>query len=407
MPWFRYIILIIILLLHLFLFWKLRRYVGLWTRCPAAVRRMMQIFAGMDALLLLYIILSLILYPLPRWLSAGALPVFLWQCATLFMAMTLLLFDILLLPLTAIATAAMAIPPINRKVINMKESEAFRSFDANRRAFLEKGIVGLGAYSFIGAAAGVESHGDYELKRRTITIPRLPEAFKGFTIGMMSDIHSSSFMNKEDMQGYVKAMNEQKTDMIVVTGDFVNSRTEEVYPFAEAFAELNAPYGVYGCLGNHDFFAKDVEQVARVVDACGVKLLRNDAVKIMKDDTFFDLLGVDDIGRNTPPEQYMKKALAASTPDAAKILLCHKPYYFHKAAELGIGLTLSGHTHGGQIVFGVVDQTPISLATLASRYISGLYTLDASHLYVNNGIGYTGIPIRINCPAELTVLTLA
>ena len=88
-------------------------------------------------------------------------------------------------------------------------------------------------------------------------------------------------------------------------------------------------------------------------------------------------------------------------------MMCHKPYYFHNAKNLGVDLTLSGHTHGGQIVFGTVDQTPISLAALASKYISGHYILDQSQLYVNNGIGFTGIPLRINCPAELTVITLA
>jgi predicted MPP superfamily phosphohydrolase len=121
-------------------------------------------------------------------------------------------------------------------------------------------------------------------------------------------------MNKEDMQSYVKEMNGLNTDLIVVTGDFVNSKTEEVYPFAEAFSELKAQYGVYGCLGNHDFFAKDVERVAKEVDECGVKLLRNDAVKIHKGSSFVNLLGVDDIGRTTPPEEYFSKAMAFAKP---------------------------------------------------------------------------------------------
>ncbi|MCK9408097.1 MAG: metallophosphoesterase [Bacteroidetes bacterium] len=289
----------------------------------------------------------------------------------------------------------------------MKETPQFKKFDASRRSFLEKSTIGLSAYSFVGATAGAISAGEFEINRKTIVIPNLPEEFKGFTIGIMSDIHSSIFMNKEDMLAYVTEMNGLNTDMIVVTGDFVNSKTEEVYPFTEAFSELKAPHGIYGCLGNHDFFANDVERVAKEVDACGIKLLRNDAIQIQMGASFINLLGVDDIGRGTPPEEYMTKAMAFAKNDQPKILLCHKPYFFQQAKEFGINLTLSGHTHGGQIVFGTIDRTPISLAALTSKYISGHYMLDQSNLYVNNGIGFTGIPFRINCPAELTVLTLA
>jgi hypothetical protein len=311
------------------------------------------------------------------------------------------------LPFTLSLNVASYHPTIKQKVSEMKETPQFKKFDTSRRTFLRSGVVGLSAYSFIGASSGAASAGEYEIKKKTITIPQLPEEFKGFTIGILSDIHSSIFMNKEDMDKYVSAMNELKTDLVVVTGDFVNSQTDEVYPFAEAFSNLHSPHGVYGCLGNHDYFARDVERVAKEVDNCGVKLLRNDAVQIRKGNSYFNLVGVDDIGRNTPPEEYMTKALAFAKNDQPKILLCHKPYYFEKAKELGFDLTLSGHTHGGQIVFGTIDRTPLSLAALASKYVSGLYTIDQSLLYVNNGIGFTGIPFRINCPAELTVLTLA
>ena len=289
----------------------------------------------------------------------------------------------------------------------MKEATGFKQFDSSRRIFLQKSIIGLSAYSFVGAKAGVVNENDFEVINTTITIPNLPAQFKGFTIGMMSDIHSNVFMNKEDMDGYVSAMNALKTDLIVVTGDFVNSQTEEVYQFAEAFSNLKSPNGVYGCLGNHDYFAKDVELVAKKVDECGIKLLRNDAIKIEKGNSFFNLVGVDDIGRNVTPDEYLTRALSSVKNEQPKILLCHKPYYFSNAKNLGIDLTLSGHTHGGQIVFGKVDGISISLATFASKYIAGLYTLGKSQLYVNKGIGSVGIPFRINCPPELTVITLA
>jgi len=334
-------------------------------------------------------------------------PFFIWHLSTLFIFMVLGSAALIMLPFKVSMKIVTVHPTVKFKVNRMKESTRFKQFDVSRRSFLQKGVIGLSAYSFVGATAGAVSSGEYEIIHKTITISNLPEEFKGFTIGMMSDIHSSIFMNKEDMDEYVRAMNELETDLIVVTGDFVNSKTEEVYPFTEAFSNLKAQYGIYGCLGNHDYFAKDVELVAKEVDDCGIKLLRNDAVQIQKGNSYFNLVGVDDIGRNVDPNDYMNKALAFAKNDRPKIMLCHKPYYFHNAKNLGVDLTLSGHTHGGQIVFGTIDQTPISLASLASKYISGLYSLDQSNLYVNNGIGFTGIPIRINCPAELTVITLA
>jgi hypothetical protein len=113
----------------------------------------------------------------------------------------------------------------------MKEMVNFKKFNPSRRAFLQKSIVGISAYPFIGATQETDNGNNFEVINTTIAIPHLPDQFKGFRIGMMSDIHSSVFMNKEDMDGYVSAMNALNTDLIVVTGDFVNSQTEEVYQF--------------------------------------------------------------------------------------------------------------------------------------------------------------------------------
>lgn len=334
-------------------------------------------------------------------------PVFIWHMATVFIAFVLLLGSTVTFPFTVAGKLSSLHPPTKEYIVTMKSTQRYRQFDASRRAFLQKGVIGVSAYSFIGATAGVVGNDDHEIIHTTITIPKLPDAFKGFTIGLISDIHSSVFMNKQDMSDYVAIMNSLKTDLVVVTGDMVNSQTTEVYPFAEAFSDLKADYGVYGVLGNHDFFTNNVDLVAKEIDDCGVKLLRNDAVKIHKDQSYLNLIGVDDIGRRTDPDDYLSRALSSAKNDLPKILLCHKPYYFDNAARMNIDLTLSGHTHGGQIVFATVDRTPISFAALASKYVAGKYTLGESTLYVNKGIGSVGVPFRINCPPELTVITLA
>ncbi|MEW6060558.1 MAG: metallophosphoesterase [Bacteroidota bacterium] len=343
---------------------------------------------------------------LPEYIVTLLTPFFIWQMATLFIFLVLGITALIKLPFLIPYKAALFHPAIKSKVHEMKEKQQFQKFDATRRSFLQKGVIGLSAYSFIGSAAGVISKDEYDIIHQTVKIPNLPDEFIGFRIGMLSDVHSSVFMNKEDMAMYVQAMNDLKTDLVVVTGDFVNSQTEEVYPFAEAFSELKAPYGVYGCLGNHDYFAKNVDLVAKEVNDCGVRLLRNDAVKIHKGNSFFNLLGVDDIGRNIKADDYLASAMASAKNDQPKILLCHKPYFFENAKNQKIDLTLSGHTHGGQIVFGTIDRMPISLAAFASKYIAGLYSLDNSQLYVNRGLGSVGVPFRINCPPEVTVLTL-
>lgn len=344
---------------------------------------------------------------LPEYIVTILTPFFVWQVATLFIFLILGSIALFKLPFTIPYKVALFHPVIKSKVNEMKEKQRFQKFDANRRAFLQKGVIGLSAYSFIGSATGVISKDEYDIIHQTVTIPNLPDEFKGFRIGMLSDVHSSVFMNKEDMTTYVRSMNDLKTDLVVVTGDFVNSKTEEVYPFAEAFSELKAPYGVYGCLGNHDYFVKNVDLVAKEVNDCGVKLLRNDAVKIHKGDSFFNLLGVDDIGRYVNADEYLARATASANNERPKILLCHKPYFFENAKNQKIDLTLSGHTHGGQIVFGTIDRMPISLAAFASKYVAGLYALEESQLYVNRGLGSVGVPFRINCPPEVTVLTLA
>ena len=181
---------------------------------------------------------------------------------------------------------------------------------------------------------------------------------------------------------------------------------EEVYPFAEAFEGLKAPYGVYGVLGNHDFYTRDVNTVVKEVNGCGIKLLRNENVTIQKNGSYFHLVGVDDIGTHDQADMAMTYALRGINDQVPKILMCHRPYFFDVAESKGIALTLSGHTHGGQIVFFKMGSTIIAPARIASPYVSGLYTINESNMYVNRGLGTVGIPVRLNCPPEITKITL-
>jgi len=273
-----------------------------------------------------------------------------------------------------------------------------------RRQFMRLGALGLTSVVFLGAT-GSGDDDIYEIVEQTIKIKNLPPEFDGFTIGMVSDIHSGKFMSKEEMTDYVTAVNALKTDTIMLPGDFVTSRIEEVYPFAEAFALLKAPHGIYACLGNHDYYA-GADSVSKEVMDCGITLLRDQSATIKKGSAAITVAGVEDVGWNDEPRKNLKRALKPRPEGSTVILLCHKPYYLDLAVEYHVDLMLSGHTHGGQIVFSRIGGIVIAPATLFSRYVAGLYTKENSQLYVTRGIGTIGLPFRFNCPPEITKIVL-
>jgi len=186
----------------------------------------------------------------------------------------------------------------------------------------------------------------------------------------------------------------------------VNSQVSEVYPFAESFSNLRASHGVYGVMGNHDFYNHDPELVAREVDECGITLLRDDKTIVEKDGGQFYLIGVDDVGRANNAMVRMDEAIGYAPLKIPRILLCHRPYYLPQAAARKIDLVLSGHTHGGQVVLGRFGDVVLAPASLASHYIAGKYSFGTTNMYVSRGVGTVGLPIRLNCPPEITKITL-
>jgi uncharacterized protein len=405
---FRIIFPILLFLIQWFLYKRVVRFVKSFPAPPFwAIKSVRYLFIFFDlSFLILFLPPHTYLDGFSKWfIYCVVFPIYVWQGATFFIFLVLLIIRILQLPFDAVFRVGKSIPPIKERMIVMRSTPRFVRFDNSRRAFLKTGAVALSAYSFIGATKGLIDRNDYDIIERTVRIQNLPDEFKGFTIGLMSDIHSSVFMTKLEMDDYVAALNNLKTDIIFVPGDFVNSQTEEVYPFVEAFSALRAPFGVYGCLGNHDYYA-DVDVVAKEVDGCGIKLLRNDAVKVQKGNSFINVVGVDDIPINGKPDPYLERALSSVQNPNPRILLCHKPYYLETIAGLNIDLTLAGHTHGGQIVFAKIGNMTVCPAALFSKYVWGLYKFGNAQMYVTRGIGTVGVPFRINCPPEITKITL-
>lgn len=285
-----------------------------------------------------------------------------------------------------------------------------------RRAFLHTSILGVSGVALASCTRGIIDRNDIEITQKTFAIPNLPSAFEGKTITFLSDIHSGPYMDLDGLKRVVKIANSLNSDAIVIPGDFVTSAPEEVNPFAEAMAELRAPYGVFACTGNHDYYA-GVDVVSRGVEDSGIHLLRNENVAWTIDNQSLYILGVDDTdaatikhyteGKTAPHIEAMMRGIPSN---AATILLCHKPYMFEEFAKTNVGLILAGHTHGGQIVLGRLGKTVLTFSSLASEYCDGIYLPETSksktQMYVSRGIGVVGVPIRINCPPEITKITL-
>jgi len=340
---------------------------------------------------------------LPEFIFAAIFyPFGIWQTALLFIFLALMFGKLVQQTIKLTVVAAKQFPKIKHLLETMKHKGSFHRFDASRRQFIRTTVYGLSAYSFIGSIRSVLNRNDFDIVETTIKLHRLPEQLKGLTIGLISDIHAGVFMSKEDIDQYVQAINGLNTDVIFVPGDFITSISDEVYPVVESFANLKAKYGVYGCLGNHDFFSRSADTVTRELEQIGLKMLRNEHQLVEINGGKLYLIGIDDLNYG----DNIVAAMQGIQDGIPKLLLCHKPYFFPQAAMRNIDVMFSGHTHGGQLVFAKVGGMLITPASLASQYIAGQYRIGNSTMYVSRGIGTVGLPVRINCPAEVTAITL-
>jgi len=253
---------------------------------------------------------------------------------------------------------------------------------------------------------------EIETTRQRIVLPRLPQAFDGFRIAQLSDIHIGPFMPVEDIRKYVAMVNALKPDMVALTGDFVTWEGSPAGAVVDALAALKAPFGIYGCMGNHERWALVEDSITRLFAAHGAKMLRQQHVTIETSGERLNLIGVDYQTRTSfgPPRdgmvnQYLDELQPLMLPDTVNILLSHNPNTFDRAAELGIDLSLAGHTHGGQVTLEYISPN-ISPARLITPYVRGWFKKGQSQLYVNRGIGTIFSPVRFGSPPEITVYEL-
>ncbi len=278
----------------------------------------------------------------------------------------------------------------------------------SRRTFLKLGASAGGAG--IAGALGVSLHEPHEvtLEHVAVHLPRWPRQLDGFRLVQISDIHFDRYTHAPHLHQAVQTINAQAPDLVVVTGDFVTApghfyhdpmAAQKAWPAAEVLAGIDARYGRWAVLGNHDMFAPDI--VVEALTAHKLPVLRNAAVPVEAGPARFWLGGLDDIIHGKPdPAATLQKV----PREECVIAAAHEPDYADVLSRYAIDFQISGHSHGGQIRLPAIGA--LYLPPLGRKYVMGSYRVRDLQLYVNRGIGVILLPMRFLCPPEVTVFTL-
>ena len=247
-------------------------------------------------------------------------------------------------------------------------------------------VAGLSAIGIRSALRGIE------IKQLDVKLRGLPQELAGFRLVQISDVHVGPLLRKDWVARVVEQIRRLAPDLVAITGDLVDGRVHELREHVAPLANIDAKRGVYFVTGNHEYYS-GVEEWYAHLPSLGVRPLRNERVEVAPG---LELAGIED--PTGAPD--LAAALKGRDPEGALVLLAHQPRQFAEAAKRGVPLTLSGHTHGGQI-------WPFSwLVALAQPYLAGLHRRGESQLYVSRGTGFWGPPMRVFAPAEITLLRL-
>lgn len=244
--------------------------------------------------------------------------------------------------------------------------------------------------------------------RKEIALRRWPARLEGFTVALLSDFHYDPYFSVHPLRSAIGMVNGLRPDLIVLTGDFVSvpwfgdpaAGASAAEPCAQLLRQMQAPHGLWAVMGNHDAFT-DPDRVTSSLRAAGIRVVSNQSAPIERDGARFWLGGVDDVLGLTAD---LDATLHNVPADEASILLAHEPDYADHVARYPVDLQLSGHSHGGQVRVPLLR--PLYLPEMARKYIWGLYKIGGLTLYTNPGLGTVGVPVRMNCPPEITLLTL-
>jgi len=374
------------------------------------------------------------LYPYLYDLSPSTLrviffPALAWQT-------TALLFTLFLGPVYIIwGAGAAARKVIKRKLETPQAASPPRAAAISRRGFLTSG-AGLLVPAVFGFSAFKlqDSMADVDISRvLSIPIPHLPRSFDGMTIVQLSDLHVGPYIRQKELEYWVSLTNQLRPDLVVLTGDVIDRSLLSLPEAIKGLTGLRSTLGVLAVMGNHDIASDRYssrgdflggERIADGMKGIGIRTLRNEVTFLNSGQDRLAIMGLDWITSNNlnpavpggpgffnyhsaETRRELNRMAAQIPPETPKILLAHHPDTFSDTSPLEIGLTLSGHTHGGgQVVLFNWNGAPVGLSSARFKYASGLYRENGCSLYVNRGLGYLGVPIRINCPPEISQFRL-
>ncbi len=249
------------------------------------------------------------------------------------------------------------------------------------------------------AKTALDEAGSLVIEEVRITLKRLPANLDGFRLVQLSDTHHSPFTDIEHIQRTVQIANDIAPDAVVLTGDYVSHEREYIAPVAEELGKLRSEFGTYACLGNHDHWT-DADLVTKSFNESGIRMLVNEGFRFEARGQAFWLCGVDDyMVRQTD----IRAALKGSFPDEMKLLLAHNPLILRIAARHGVDVMFSGHTHGGQIK---LKEKENARSSIRRKLSSGLHKRRDTQIYITRGIGTVVLPVRYQCPPEISLIEL-
>ena len=295
-------------------------------------------------------------------------------------------------------------------------------FLPERRKFISQLALILAAIPFTSLLYGM-TKGKYNFKviHQPIFYPDLPDDFDGFKITQISDVHSGSFDDEEKIKYAIDLINQQEADMILFTGDIVNTHATEMHPWIEIFKGIKSyPFGKYSVLGNHDYGEyvtwpsqrekdENFQAIKNLYGQIDFKLLLNEHTKIKKGNSEIALIGVENWGKNFKQAGDLNKASEGLTKEDFKILMSHDPSHWEyevKNHEKHFHLTLSGHTHGLQFGIEIPGFFKWSPVEYVYKQWAGLYENLGRYVYVNRGFGFHAYPGRVGIMPEITVFEL-
>ncbi len=275
-------------------------------------------------------------------------------------------------------------------------------FDPARRKLLGAAGAGLCFLPVAGTAFGIVHRNQFRVSEVPVPIPNLPKDLDGLRIVQITDIHLSPFLSEREFAAAIDMANETRANIALVTGDLITRPGDPLDACLRQLARLRAEAGVLGCLGNHEIYARAENYVTEQGRRIGIEFLRHQARQLRFGNAAINFAGVD---YQRMHSHYLKGTEQLIVPGAVNVMLSHNPDVFPVAAAQGYALTIAGHTHGGQVDIEILHQH-VNAARYFTPFVQGLYRRGNSSVYVSNGLGTIGVPVRLGAPPEVSVLRL-